>query len=183
VFGNRARRAIAGTAGSGWFCSAVDDGVGARRDDRRRCWLTPSLDFDMRMSSRFFEAALAMVFGIAGARYMSAQSQPDTTRVRLLEAQARSPTARSAQISTLIVTGELEQHHARRAQVIGAVAGAVIGGLVTAGFVLNATATDCITNGPPCPKKNYTFLHVVTISTGTLGGAFLGSRVARWLAR
>ncbi|HSQ29606.1 MAG TPA: hypothetical protein VLN49_07145, partial [Gemmatimonadaceae bacterium] len=57
----------------------------------------------------------------------------------------------------------------RRSTVTGAVTGALIGGLATAGFVLNATAYDCVynvTSGSPCPKKNYVLLHTVTIAAG-----------------
>lgn len=74
----------------------------------------------------------------------------------------------------------------RRSTVTGAVTGAVIGGLATAGFVLNATAYDCVydvTSGSPCPKKNYVVLHTVTIAAGATVGAFIGVKIAHWVSR
>ena len=74
----------------------------------------------------------------------------------------------------------------RRSTVTGAVTGALIGGLATAGFVLNATGYDCVynvTSGSPCPKKNYVLLHTVTIAAGATVGAFIGVKIAHWVSR
>jgi hypothetical protein len=74
----------------------------------------------------------------------------------------------------------------RRSTIAGAVTGAVIGGLATAGYVLNATAYHCVYNvasGPPCPKKNYVVLHTVTIAAGATAGAFIGVKIAHWVSR
>jgi hypothetical protein len=71
----------------------------------------------------------------------------------------------------------------RRAAIAGAAAGAVVGGLAAAGYILNATARDCVTSGPPCPKKNYVLLHTVTIAAGASAGAFIGARIGRWVGR
>ena len=58
---------------------------------------------------------------------------------------------------------------------IGAVIGGVAGGLATAAYVLNATGTDCVTVGPPCPRNPHTTLRVVTITAGTVSGSALGA--------
>jgi hypothetical protein len=70
-----------------------------------------------------------------------------------------------------------------RSAIVGGVVGAAMGGLATAAYVLNATAYDCVTQGPPCPKKNYVVLHVSTITAGATAGALLGVRVGRWISR
>jgi hypothetical protein len=63
----------------------------------------------------------------------------------------------------------------RRATIIGATAGAIIGGVGTAGYILNALAPDCVTavsalsTGP-------------TIATGATVGGFVGAWVARRVA-
>jgi hypothetical protein len=67
--------------------------------------------------------------------------------------------------------------------VIGAISGAVVGGLGSAGYILNATASDCRTQLAPCPKKNYMLLHTVTITAGTLAGGFIGAKVGNWIGR
>ena len=61
------------------------------------------------------------------------------------------------------------------APLIGAVIGGVAGGLATAAYVLNATATDCVTVGPPCPHNPDTTRRVVTITAGTVGSSALGA--------
>jgi len=59
--------------------------------------------------------------------------------------------------------------------IIGGVLGAIVGGVAAAGYVLNATAYDCVTIGPPCPYDRHTTRRVATIALGTAGGAFLGA--------
>jgi hypothetical protein len=71
----------------------------------------------------------------------------------------------------------------RRPALAGAVVGAVLSGLGTAGYILNATAYHCITSGPPCPRKNYTFLNLVTIAAGAAAGGFVGAKVGRWVGK
>lgn len=71
----------------------------------------------------------------------------------------------------------------RRSAIIGAVTGAVVGGLGAAGYILNATAQNCVTAGPPCPKKNYIVLHTVTIAAGATIGGILGAKLGAWLGR
>jgi hypothetical protein len=70
----------------------------------------------------------------------------------------------------------------RRAVVAGAIVGALFGGVGTAAYVLNATASECITLGPPCPHKDYTFLNTVSIAAGTAAGVYIGAKVGGWIA-
>ena len=78
----------------------------------------------------------------------------------------------------------------RRATIIGATTGAVIGGLGTAAFILNALAPDCITlvstaSSSHCGHRGrIVALETVTIaggaSVGAFGGAWVGRRIASW---
>lgn len=77
----------------------------------------------------------------------------------------------------------------RRAAIIGAVSGAVIGGLGSAAFILNAVGTECVRNvsdNSGCPGHSHIVLQTATITAGTVVGAFagawLGRRVAGWWA-
>jgi uncharacterized protein YcfJ len=63
----------------------------------------------------------------------------------------------------------------RRGAIAGGVLGAIVGGVAAAGYVLNATAYDCTTVGPPCPNDPHTMRRVTTIALGTASGAFLGA--------
>ena len=69
----------------------------------------------------------------------------------------------------------------RRATIVGSIVGGVAGGLAAAGYILNATAYDCITIGPPCPYDPHTTRRIVTISAGAAGGAILGGWVGHRL--
>jgi hypothetical protein len=71
----------------------------------------------------------------------------------------------------------------RRSTVTGAIVGALIGGVASAGYILNATAEECVTSGPPCPKKNHVVLHTFTITAGGAAGAFLGAKVGGWIRK
>jgi hypothetical protein len=82
-----------------------------------------------------------------------------------------------------MLRADSSKHRSRRAAVAGGVVGAVLGGLGAAGYILNATAYDCITSGPPCPRKNYTFLNTITIAAGAAAGGFVGGKVGRWLGK
>ena len=53
------------------------------------------------------------------------------------------------------------------------------GGLAAAAYVLNATANDCVTIGPPCPRNPHTTRRVVTITAGTVGGSAFGAWIGR----
>ena len=79
------------------------------------------------------------------------------------------------------IASDTSTRPSRRASITGAAVGAVIGGLGTAAFILNATAYNCVTSGPPCPHKNYIVLHTVTITAGAGAGALLGARVGHWI--
>jgi len=75
----------------------------------------------------------------------------------------------------------------RRAAIIGAVSGAIIGGLGSAGLILNAVGTECVRNvsdNSGCPGHSHVVLHAATITAGTVVGAFagawLGRRIAGW---
>jgi hypothetical protein len=83
-------------------------------------------------------------------------------------------------------TADSARRFSRRSTIAGAITGAVIGGLATASYVLNATAYHCVynvTGGPPCPKRNYVVLHTVTIAAGATAGSLIGIRVAHWVSR
>jgi hypothetical protein len=77
-------------------------------------------------------------------------------------------------------------HSHRRATIVGAMSGAVIGGLGSAGYVLNATTPHCFTEvslGSGCTHKTRrVVLQSVAIGAGTTVGAFIGVWVARRLA-
>lgn len=75
----------------------------------------------------------------------------------------------------------------RRGAIIGAVSGAIIGGLGSAGFILNAVGTECVRNvsdDSGCPGHSHAVLRTATITAGTIVGAFagawLGRRIAGW---
>ena len=82
----------------------------------------------------------------------------------------------------------------RRATVIGATVGAVVGGLGTAGFILNALAPHCVTaisanaSGPTVHSTHCTHrsrivvLETVTIAAGATVGGFAVAWVARRIA-
>jgi hypothetical protein len=82
----------------------------------------------------------------------------------------------------------------RRATIIGATAGAIIGGVGTAGYILNALAPDCVTavsalsTGPTVRSTHCTHrsqivvVETVTIATGATVGGFVGAWVARRVA-
>jgi len=79
--------------------------------------------------------------------------------------------------------------------VIGASAGAVVGGLGAAAYILNALAPNCVTaisassSGPivhstHCDRRSrIVALETVTIAAGATVGAFAGGWVARRIAR
>ena len=135
----------------------------------------------MTVMRQIFSAIAAVALSVqvgtaqSGVAPIASTSVPwETLHSPSLNAMHRFPTADSARQSS------------RRSTVAGAVAGAVIGGLATAGFVLNATAYDCVYSvsvGPPCPKKNYVVLHTVTIAAGATAGAFIGIKIAHWVSR
>jgi hypothetical protein len=82
----------------------------------------------------------------------------------------------------------------RRATAIGATAGAVIGGLGTAGYILNALAPNCVTaisaassdptvHSTHCTQRSrIVVLETVTIAAGATVGAFAGVWIARRIA-
>ena len=81
-----------------------------------------------------------------------------------------------------------------RATLIGATAGAVLGGLGTAAYILNALAPDCVTavaatsSGPTVAsshcqhRSRIVVLETVTIVAGATAGGFGGAWVARRIA-
>ena len=75
-------------------------------------------------------------------------------------------------------------HSHRRATIVGGAVGALVGGLSSAAYILNATAYRCVTIGPPCPYDPHTGRRVVVIvagtSAGALAGAWIGHRLATW---
>jgi hypothetical protein len=71
----------------------------------------------------------------------------------------------------------------RRSMVTVAIVGALVGGLASAGYILNATAEKCATIGPPCPKKNHVVLHTLTIAAGASAGPFLAAKLGRWIGK
>jgi hypothetical protein len=79
----------------------------------------------------------------------------------------------------------------RRATIIGATTGVVLGGLGTAAFILNALAPDCVTavtaTSSHCGRRSGTVaLETVTIAVGATAGGFAGAwvgrRIAHWRA-
>jgi hypothetical protein len=77
----------------------------------------------------------------------------------------------------------------RRAAIIGAASGGIIGGLGSAAFILNAVGTECVRNvsdNSGCPGHSHIVFHAATITAGTvvgaLAGAWLGRRIAGWWA-
>ena len=89
-------------------------------------------------------------------------------------------------------------HSHARATWIGATAGAVVGGLGTAGWILNALAPNCIrlvsgrdptyVSSSHCgDRSGIVTTEIVTITAGTvvgaLGGAWIARRIAHWRAR
>ena len=73
----------------------------------------------------------------------------------------------------------------RRASIIGAAVGAVVGGLASAAYILNATATECVyvvSIDSSCPQRSHVVLHTVTIAAGATAGAIGGAWVARRIA-
>jgi hypothetical protein len=82
----------------------------------------------------------------------------------------------------------------RRATLIGATAGAIVGGLGAAGYILNALAPNCVTHaaaassGPVVAsshcghRSRIVVLQTVTIAAGATAGGFGGAWVARRIA-
>jgi len=138
------------------------------------------------MTSRFARVFVFAELAIIGVAVLPvhADAQQPSFPTAVYEARSRGPfepdRGRSARVS---FRGDTTAHPSRRAAVTGAIVGALIGGLGTAAYVLNATAYDCVTSGPPCRRRNYVLLHTVTISAGTVAGALLGVRVGRWVSR
>jgi hypothetical protein len=108
--------------------------------------------------------------------------------VRPVEAQRIAPaglTLRPRGISFVIerpqrvipvVTRDSTAVSHRRATIIGGVVGAVVGGLAGTAIGINQNAYECVTIGPPCPRKpDHTLLYA---STGFIVGGGLGA----WLA-
>jgi hypothetical protein len=99
------------------------------------------------------------------------------------------PPRDSALRAALLVVRDSGVSH-RRAGIIGAVVGGVIGGLGSAGYILNATAGDCLTEvsaGSGCGHDSHVVLRTATIAAGTavgaVAGAWIGRRVASRRAR
>lgn len=114
-----------------------------------------------------------------GAASLTAQVAIQTSPVHvarslLLDTAFRSlRRVQSAGIAPFAVDSVKPRSH--RAAVVGGAIGAIVGGLAAAGYVLNATAYDCVTSGPPCSDDHHTTRRVATITLGAAGGAFLGA--------
>jgi len=82
----------------------------------------------------------------------------------------------------------------RRATIIGATAGVVLGGVGAAAYILNALAPDCLTNvsassttptlsSSHCgDRSRIVVLQTVTIAAGATAGGFVGAWVGRRIA-
>ena len=71
----------------------------------------------------------------------------------------------------------------RRAAIVGGVIGAVVGGLSSAAYALNATAYRCTTVGLSCSSGPHTGWRVAVISAGTTAGAALGAWIGYRFAK
>lgn len=136
------------------------------------------------MMRQFLGILAAVTLLLAGPGQAIAQALRPAPPLRLALASAQptalrlTPAARPLWVKSDSIT-----QPSRRAAIIGAVTGAVAGGLGAAGYILNATAQNCVTAGPPCPKKNYIVVHTVTIAAGATIGGILGARLGAWLGR
>ena len=74
-------------------------------------------------------------------------------------------------------------HSHRRAAIVGGAIGAVVVGLASTAYILNATAYRCTTVGS-CPHDLDTGQRVIVITAGTVTGAALGAwighRISKW---
>jgi hypothetical protein len=98
------------------------------------------------------------------------------------------PRDSTPRLSLLIARDSGVSH--RRAGIIGAVVGGVVGGLGSAAYILNETAPDCLTAvsaGSGCGHESHVVLQSATIGAGTaigaVAGAWIARRVASWRAR
>jgi uncharacterized membrane protein YfcA len=118
------------------------------------------------------------------------------TPLRAERSQVRPEWAlRVEQLTTPTPRGSDSAVSHRRATVIGATTGAVVGGLGTAALILNALAPDCITavaatssgstvHSSHCTHRSrIVVLQTVTIAAGATVGGFAGVWVARRIAR
>jgi len=128
-----------------------------------------------------FAVAAILVTTRVGAQQFTAAMSYDTARVA----------ARWDHGMRLAAGLPLDTVNYRGAAIIGAVSGAIIGGLGSAAFILNAVGTECVRNvsdNSGCPGHSHIVLHTATITAGTIVGAFagawLGRRIAeRWTSR
>jgi len=73
-------------------------------------------------------------------------------------------------------------HSHRRASIVGGAVGAVAGGLLSAAYILNATAYRCVGFGQ-CPHDPHTGRRVVVITARTVAGTVLGAWVGHRIAK
>jgi len=132
------------------------------------------------------------VFVLAiGTRLGGAQA-PASSDLRELRYERAGAIVAAAPAERLVQDSVVVSH--RRANVIGATVGVVLGGIGTAAYILNALAPDCVTltSGGPTIASSHHCTHrsrivvfeTVTIGAGAtaggFGGAWLARRVAAW---
>ena len=129
--------------------------------------------------------ALISLLSVAAPPSLAAQhvSQSSPIRGDYAPADSSFRSFRGRQhVSIAPLAGDSARPTARRGAIIGGVLGAIVGGGAAAGYVLNATAYDCVTIGPPCRYDHHTTRRVVTITIGAAGGAFLGAWIGHHIS-
>jgi hypothetical protein len=137
------------------------------------------------MKQRAFLVTLALAVAAPGATLAQARFRADTKAVGAsddaLRVHAWSHVRESATPTSAMQVDSSATGH-RRATLFAGIVGGVAGGLAAAAYVLNATAYDCVTIGPPCPHDRHTTRRVLTITAGTVGGGALGAWIGHTVA-
>ena len=131
------------------------------------------------------------VFVLVAATRLGGAQAPASSDLRELPYERAGAIVAAAAAERLVRDSAGVSH--RRANVVGATVGVVLGGIGTAAYILNALAPDCVTltsggstiSSHHCTHRSrIVVFETVTIGAGAtaggFGGAWLARRVAAW---